>query len=159
MPLLLSKPFAPVGAGLCAIAALARWHQVLSYRQAAGHPGQDVAVLTGLIPVITLLGPKHGSQPTYPVVVTLVLMVVALAALQLYGQNRENLERIESKNNFDEQETRIDRIGVGVESVLAAIQGGAGNDIEVEASKQTEGRDEERVRWLVTVGTGEAAAG
>ena len=153
MPLLLSKPFAPVGAGLCAIAALARWHQVLSYRQAAGRPGQDVAVLTGLIPIITLLGPKHGSQPTYPVVVTLVLVVVALAALQLYGQNRENLERIESKNNFDEQETRIDRIGVGVasvgvgvESVLAAIQGGAGNDIEVEASKQTEGRDIEGVR-------------
>jgi hypothetical protein len=104
----------------------------------------SVAVLTGLIPVITLLGPKHGSQPTHPVVVTLVLVVVALAALQLYGQNSENLERIESKSNFNEQSARI-------EAILAAIGGGAEGDIEDERGNQgiskeqkaTEGRDED----------------
>ncbi len=111
----------------------------------------SVAVLTGLIPVITLLGPKHGSQPTHPVVVTLVLVVMALAALQLYGQNSENLERIKSKISFNEQSARISSIGAGVESVLAAIGGGATGDIEDKRGNQgipkdqvsTEGRDKE----------------
>jgi len=57
-----------------------------------------VAILTGLIPVLTLLGPRDDeSHPMRPVVITLVLVVVALAALQFYGQNRENLEKLESR--------------------------------------------------------------
>jgi hypothetical protein len=57
-----------------------------------------VAILTGLIPVLTLLGPRDDeSHPLRPVVITLVLVVVALAALQFYGQNRENLEKLESR--------------------------------------------------------------
>jgi hypothetical protein len=81
-----------------------------------------VAILTGLIPVLTLLGPRDDeSHPLRPFVITLVLVVVALAAIQFYGQNRENLEKLESRNRINQQGDRINQQGDRINQQSALI--------------------------------------
>jgi hypothetical protein len=110
--------------------------------------GRFWIVPAALLPASITFARDWDQQAPAPLKGCIVpILLLAVAVLQLYGQERNERYRKTADDAVKQQGIVLrglaDTVEVGVESVLAAIQGGAGNDIEVEASKQTEGRDEE----------------
>ena len=109
MPLLLGKPLPPFRAGLCAIAAPARWHQVLGRSLAAGYAWHNMiervcwicAVGAGMIPFGQYARPKSGLTGAFGLQLGLVDQVIEGHSIGEYGsRNCEAALRVDKPHQL-----------------------------------------------------------